>query len=95
MNNEINFNNITPCGENCSGCEHKIKGDCKGCRETEGKCIKMWSNGCEIFECCKKHKVHFCGLCNDFPCSWLSNKISHWNPKGIENLKYLKSKYLK
>lgn len=87
------FDSITPCGECCDDCQHKLSGDCKGCRETDGKCIKMWSNGCEIYKCCLNHKVHFCGLCEEFPCQWLTAKICSWNPKGIDNLRNLAEQY--
>lgn len=73
------FSKITPCGENCSVCVHKTAGQCRGCLETDGKCVKMWENECYVFNCCKKHNVPFCGLCGDFPCKWLAEEGS-WNP---------------
>ena len=72
--NVTDFSRITPCGENCEGCEHKISGEGKGCLETEGKCVKMWDKECYVFQCCKRHNVPFCGLCANFPCGWLIEK---------------------
>lgn len=93
MKSNIDFNNITPCGECCDGCQYKIEGKCKGCRQAEGKFVKMWSNGCDIYKCCVEHKVYFCGLCKEFPCQWLIKKIGEWNSHGIENLKALAKQY--
>lgn len=87
------FSKITPCGGDCSGCAHFISGECMGCLNTGGRCVKMWERGCEIFNCCEMHAVKFCGLCPDFPCNWLENKIGLWNKKGIERLKELKEIY--
>lgn len=95
MNESVDFNFITPCGENCNGCEHLINKSCEGCIESQGKCIKMWSKGCEIFKCCNVNHVSFCGLCDEFPCQWLIEKIGEWNPEGIENLRKLREEYLK
>jgi hypothetical protein len=49
----------------------------------------MWSDGCAIFECYVKHDAYFCGLCGEFPCLWLVQKIGEWSPEGVENLKKL------
>lgn len=88
------FSKITPCGGNCTGCDYYKKGDCLGCIKNGGKCVKMWQNGCEICECCKKHNVLFCGLCDDFPCQWIINKISEWDKDGIERMKMLAEEYI-
>lgn len=89
----IDFEKITPCGENCDHCRFLSSGECKGCRETDGGCIKMWENGCRIFACCKEHNVHFCGICPEFPCDWLVGKIGEWNPQGIDNLRVLAEQF--
>ncbi len=90
----MDFEQITPCGENCAGCRrYRSEGACEGCRETEGRCVKMWENGCAIYACCLEHRVHFCGLCETFPCPWLTEKIGSWNPDGIRNLERLAELY--
>ena len=85
----MDFKKVTPCGENCDDCRYKASGGCRGCLETEGRCVKMWENGCAIYTCCREHRVQFCGLCEHFPCAWLTEKITAWNPDGIENLRCL------
>ncbi len=89
----IDFSLITPCGENCSGCEKKRTGICQGCIESGGLC-KEWegSGGCPIFKCAVEHEVKFCGLCNEFPCDFLVNKVV-WNPNIVEEHNELVSKY--
>lgn len=89
------FDNITPCGGSCTGCSHYIKGDCKGCRENGGKCVTMWKDGCAIYSCCVRHDAFFCGLCSEFPCEWLKNKISEWDKNGIDRLKTLADEFNK
>lgn len=86
MSNEIDFTTITACGECCVGCEKKQAGLCKGCIESGGNC-EEWAGakGCPIYKCAKEHKVQFCGLCAEFPCQWLKEKIT-WNPNAIEHL---------
>lgn len=73
--------------------EKKEKGIFKGCIETNGQC-KEWvqSNGCPIFKCAKEHHVKFCGLCSDFPCEWLVNKVV-WNPDIVSHLTWLAKQY--
>jgi len=95
MDEVIDFNKVTPCGEFCEHCHYKQDKTCKGCRETNGSCIKMWSNGCQIFKCCLEHKVLFCGLCSEFPCKYIVKKITSWNPSGIDNLREIADKYNK
>lgn len=85
-NKSIDFDKITPCGGCCDDCEHKQAGTCAGCRANQGKCVKMWENGCDIYQCCVEHEVLFCGLCGEFPCPWIVEEISRWNPEGIKNL---------
>ena len=85
MEQEIDFTTITPCGECCVGCQKKEAGICQGCIESDGNC-KEWteSGGCPIYKCAKEHQVQFCGLCSEFPCSWLSKTIT-WNPNIVEH----------
>ena len=80
---EFDFDKITPCGGDCSGCEYLINDQCKGCLATDGKCVHMWENGCSIYECCKKNKVKFCGLCGSFPCENFY-KITQWDKDAEE-----------
>lgn len=87
------FSKITPCGGDCSSCEHFISGECKGCLSEEGRCVHLWKEGCEIFRCCKSHDVKFCGLCPEFPCQWLESKIGQWDKDGIKKLGELKEEY--
>jgi hypothetical protein len=89
----MDFSKITACGECCVGCIKKKNGICKGCIETDGKC-KEWeqSNGCPIHKCSREHNVQFCGLCNEFPCKWLIEKVT-WNKNIVEHLTNLKNKY--
>ncbi len=90
------FLKITPCGGCCVDCAHFKNGECKGCIETNGKCIHMWqgSNGiCKVFQCCTEHDVSFCGLCSEFPCKWLEEWFNTWNKDGIGNLARLRNEY--
>lgn len=87
------FSKITPCGGDCSGCVHFTAGECKGCLSNGGICVSMWEKGCEIFKCCEKHGVKFCGLCGEFPCEWIENKLGEWDKDGIEKQKRLAEEY--
>lgn len=89
----IDFSRITPCGENCDACRRKADGECKGCLETDGKCVKMWEKECYVFQCCKKHNAPFCGLCGEFPCKWLLEKGS-WNPNIVSHQQNLAKIFL-
>lgn len=88
------FKNITPCGENCASCEHLISGECHGCKTTEGRCVKMWDDGCYVFACCGEHNVPFCGLCREFPCEWLVTK-GNWSGRIVEHQILLADQYIK
>lgn len=89
----IDFTKITACGECCVGCKKKEDGICQGCIESDGHCIEWTeSNGCPIHKCTRKHGVSFCGLCNEFPCEWLINKVV-WRPNVVEELRELARKY--
>ena len=93
--NSIDFTKTTACGECCVACKKKEEGLCEGCIESDGHC-KEWaqSKGCPIHKCAKEHNVGFCGLCSDFPCEWLPQKVT-WNPDIIEDLKKLVKLYRK
>lgn len=71
---KYDFSKINPCGGCCDNCGFKKSGECKGCRESAGKCVKLWSNGCRIYECCENHNAYFCGVCSNFPVNGLSIK---------------------
>jgi len=89
----IDFSAITACGECCAGCRKNAEGFCGGCIETDGNC-QEWaeSGGCPIYKCAVRHNVSFCGLCGEFPCDWLVQKVT-WNPRIVEDLTKLKNIY--
>ena len=91
----IDFTTITACGECCVGCGKRADGLCEGCIESNGHC-KEWadSKGCPIHKCAREHKVQICGLCREFPCGWLVEKVT-WNPSIIKDLTALANKYYK
>ena len=80
------FSTITACGECCVACPKKLDGRCSGCIEADGH-VPEWaeSGRCKVHACTRDHGVQFCGLCAEFPCEWLKNKIV-WNPRAIEHL---------
>lgn len=80
---DIDFSTLTACGECCVGCKKREEGFCLGCIETEGHCAE-WSGsgGCPIYLCAHRHNVTFCGICPDFPCAFLSEKVT-WNKNII------------
>lgn len=82
------FSELTACGECCADCKKKENGFCKGCIESDGNC-REWteSGGCPIYKCTRKHNIQFCGLCNEFPCKWVLEKVT-WRPEyAKEHLK--------
>ena len=87
------FYEITPCGGNCMTCCHYNSGECSGCLENRGKCVKMWEEGCYVFRCCKEHNAAFCGLCGEFPCDYVKEAMSGWHPDIIKNMTILKEEY--
>ncbi|MBO5228557.1 MAG: DUF3795 domain-containing protein [Lachnospiraceae bacterium] len=91
----IDFDKITACGECCVGCKKKEEGICKGCIESDGLC-EEWtgSHGCPIHKCAREHGVWFCGLCAEFPCEWLVNKVV-WRPNVVAELRELAEVYYK
>lgn len=88
-----NFSKITPCGGNCEMCGFFHDGGCKGCRDNGGKCVKMWEDGCAIFKCCEEHGAYFCGICWEFPCEYIKNKLAEWDKNGVYKLTQLAREY--
>lgn len=90
---EIDFEAVTACGECCVGCKKKESGIYKGCIESDGN-YEEWaaSKGCPIHKCAREHGVQFCGLCEEFPCPWLVEKVV-WRPNVVEELKQLANMY--
>lgn len=73
--------------------QKKEEGLCQGCIESDGNC-KEWaeSGECPIYKCAQKHEVSFCGLCAEFPCKWLAEKIT-WRTNAVEELAGLAKLY--
>ena len=95
MTEIIDFSKITACGECCTDCEKKDKEICKGCIETDGHCEEWKGSGaCPIHKCAREHNVQFCGLCPEFPCDWLVEKV-HWKSNIAEELSRLAELYQK
>lgn len=93
IKNRIDFSTITACGECCTGCKKKEDGVCQGCVESDGYCKEWAQTGrCPVHACAKRHLVQFCGLCPEFPCDDLTNKI-HWNTNIVEHLADLSKRY--
>lgn len=93
MNKQTDFSGITACGECCDNCRNKEEVSCKGCIETDGFCAAWTESGrCKIHACARRHNVQFCGLCSEFPCNDLYEKI-HWRKNVVEELKELADKY--
>ena len=89
----MDFTTITVCGEYCTECKKKDDGICQGCIESGWHCIE-WkqSIGCPIYKCAREHNVKFCGLCEEFPCQWLIQKVV-WKPNVVEELTELANIY--
>ena len=89
----MDFSAITACGECCTGCRKKAAGECMGCRESDGHC-EEWagSGGCPIHRCTREKGVLFCGLCRDFPCKWLLEKVT-WKQNLAEEMAELAAEY--
>ena len=85
----VALDEITACGENCSGCEKRKTGICRGCIEADGY-VPEWSGSgrCPVHACCRGHFVQFCGLCPEFPCAGLPGLV-HWNPDIVERQRKL------
>ena len=89
----IDYDVITACGEDCTGCEKRRKGACPGCIAADG-IVPEWagSGRCPVHACCRSHHVQFCGLCTEFPCADLQ-KLVHWNPDIIQHQQRLAVQY--
>ena len=89
----IDYDAITACGEDCTGCEKRRKGACPGCIAADGA-VPEWagSGRCPVHACCRSHHVQFCGLCTEFPCADLQ-KLVHWNPDIIQHQQRLAGQY--
>lgn len=89
----MDFGKITACGECCEGCRKKTEGICEGCIESGGHCVE-WaqSQGCPIHKCAREHGVPFCGMCDEFPCDWLVQKV-FWRPNMVAELTELAESY--
>lgn len=93
MKNNLDFSTITACGECCVVCKKKEDGICLGCIESDGQCAEwVQSNGCPIHKCAREHNVQFCGLCKEFPCEWLVQKVV-WRQNVVEELTELANLY--
>lgn len=93
LGDNTDFGKITPCGGDCSGCAHFLRGECEGCLNNNGDCVHMWENGCEIFRCCREHNALFCGVFGEFPCGWIESKLGEWDKDGIEKMRALAEEY--
>ncbi len=93
MSDSIDYSTLTACGECCEGCVKKKDGICQGCIEADGY-VPEWaqSGRCKVHACTREHNVAFCGLCIEFPCKNI-NKVIHWKPNVIEQMKELEDKY--
>lgn len=89
----MDWTTVTACGECCVGCKKKENGICQGRIESDGHCVE-WaqSDGCPIHKCAREHKVQFCGLCKEFPCEGLIQKI-WWRKSIVEELTELANLY--
>lgn len=92
MNREY-FDNITACGENCSGCPKMKNGSCPGCIKADGY-VPAWkeSGRCRIHACVKEHNAVFCGVCSRFPCD-NATKLIHWKNDPVSELSELADEY--
>ena len=93
MDTTPNFDAITACGEDCTGCAKKAQGLCGGCRETDGHCQEWAQTGrCPVHACVQAHDALFCGLCSQFPCENLA-RLMPWKTDAKEHLAALARAY--
>lgn len=90
---EVDFSEITACGESCGKCSKKAQGLCKGCIEADGY-VPEWagSGRCRVHACARDHHAQFCGICGEFPCSQLTSMI-HWNQDIVKHMEALAQQY--
>lgn len=86
------FEKITPCGGDCSDCEHLLNNECEGCLKNGGSRVKLWGKSCSIYECCERHGVKFCGLCGEFPCKEF-DRIKEWDKDAAEKHRQMAEEY--
>lgn len=73
---------IGKCGFFCGNCPTYAEGKCTGCNTAHKK------GDCYTFDCVNKHKIDYCGLCEDFPC----NEIMTREKATVLDLRWLKWK---
>jgi len=62
------YEKLSFCGLYCGGCKnYKGNYNCMGCRNE-----KELVNDCPTRACCSAKGLFHCGLCENFPCSVLS-----------------------
>ncbi len=90
---DIDFAEITACGESCAACAKRADGSCIGCLAADGK-VPEWaeSGECPVHACCKTHGARFCGMCSVFPCADLERMI-HWVPDAVDKHRRLAEQY--
>ena len=77
---------ITACGECCTGCARFKQRMCPGCIEADGYVPEWTQSGrCRIHACAREHQARFCGLCENFPCDKLPKMIP-WNRNIVQHL---------
>lgn len=93
MEEVVDFQTITPCGESCTGCKKKTEGLCQGCKESDGHC-QEWeqSQGCPIYLCAKRHDAKFCGICSEFPCEFMLRTMV-WRKEVVSEMQKLARAY--
>lgn len=83
---------ITACGECCSGCAKRKEGLCPGCIEADGY-VPEWSQSgrCRVHACAREHNAQFCGVCPAFPCGKMVEMI-HWKQDVAEHMRAMARK---
>ncbi len=93
MSDNLDYSELTACGEYCVGCYKKKEGICQGCIEADGYVTEWAQSGrCKVHACTREHNVTFCGLCAEFPCKGIKDMI-HWKPNVIEQMRELAEGY--
>ena len=84
---------ITACGECCTGCKKRQQGLCPGCIEADGY-VPEWaqSGRCRVHACARMHSVQFCGVCPEFPCKEIHEMIP-WNTDIVEHLREMAKEF--
>jgi len=81
----------SPCGLYCRECKAVKDGLCKGCRSSQGLCLK-YRKVCGIYMCAKEKDIEFCFECTDFPCIKFKEffKTPIWYNEVTGNLRRMK-----